>query len=517
MAEESFSASTGPSKTPEVPEAPGSIQPRPTSSTAPTFTSYPGDNAGGFKALPSNASREGYCPLSMLAVLGFGLAALYSAFMVLAALLALKNGSPMFWAPWTLFLPVLPLLVSLAGYISVRRSENTRAGGSLAQYGMILSLLVGLSYIAYFAAVYFVIQAQSDAFAEKFFETLKNDDVDQAFLLGHLPEQRPDGKGQALHFELERQFNQGTDPSKWAFRNFPLSPLVQFVRQGGQDTRVEVLGSRVPEYAAGGYSVKKAYRITTPEGVMDIILECFGSDNRAGSGEREWLLRSYQMPNPKQPVQWSDLGRAIQRVRGESSQKFAKDWIQSLQLNDFATISSAAVGGNAPLGKLAMLPVLPGMKKPYSGREHFMTIDRDRFYDPSNADAVQELAEFGMTDAFIGPRMNVALDWDGSAVWYRNGDVLHLEHDLHFVVPLQAMDQKAAGKSGGPRICHVDGSIILEGNARILEDQNAEPNWRVLGVRLVRGRELDLTKREDASSSQPDRRSTGTVNPFGGK
>jgi hypothetical protein len=482
---------------------------------------------------PSPAPDAVYQPLSLVAVLGFGLAVTYAAVMAVVAVVALVNGSSMFWTIAVFLIPLLILGVAGAGWFVVQRSEGTRSGGKLARAGIVLTLVVTLLYAAYYAGVYVAVRGQATDCADKFLAELEDDDVDQAFRLTLPPDERPSAqtKGRELHIDLEQRFNI-TDEGKarGPFTQFARNPLVLFLRQGGKDTRAELVSMTLPEYTKGergksGYVVKCTYRFTAPVGTCFGNFTLMGSEGgKTGKGRREWHVSEYQLVNEERGIQWTDLGRNVETLRKTSSQPFAAAWLKRVRGSDrFAAYletlypeGRADAALNTLLASLrdfpGLAPLLPeasvasavpivetSLGDAYTNFStgQFLTIDEDRFPQMRPPEA-QEMLVSVARQTLVTPvaqeqeAQKFRVDPQSSFRWYRTGEhdeILHLEHDVEFGVLLTppSMPPDSEGK---PRTMTsvVQGSIALEGNALVLGDPSRDPQWRVVGLRVIRAR-----------------------------
>src|SRR5262245_58601510 len=80
---------------------------------------------------PVDAPDQAYRTLSVLALAGFGVSALYAAAVLLLGLAALISRRPMPALGVTLVLPMTALLICLLARFRISRSEGTLAGGAL--------------------------------------------------------------------------------------------------------------------------------------------------------------------------------------------------------------------------------------------------------------------------------------------------------------------------------------------------------------------------------------------------
>src|SRR4051794_15419988 len=100
---------------------------------------------------PTETPQEtlAYQPISTWAIAGFTLGALFTLLVLVSAVVGIIQGAPVFFPLWIMMFAIAGVVVSLIGQRHVQNSEGTRAGARLAQFGMWLSLISGLSYFSY--------------------------------------------------------------------------------------------------------------------------------------------------------------------------------------------------------------------------------------------------------------------------------------------------------------------------------------------------------------------------------
>src|SRR5688572_23490066 len=96
--------------------------------------------------LPPSPGDEGYRPISGLALGGFIVSVVFAGLVLVSAAVALFKGAPIFYPMWVLLLAVVGFGLCFAGLTRIRAAEGTRAGESLARYGVGLALFSGLGY-----------------------------------------------------------------------------------------------------------------------------------------------------------------------------------------------------------------------------------------------------------------------------------------------------------------------------------------------------------------------------------
>src|SRR5260370_15621505 len=138
---------------------------------------------------PGGETPAPYSAVSLLAILGFSLAVVYGAGLTVASLVALLQRTPLLIA-WSLLIPAAAAAVCAAAHLRIRNSEGALSGLALTRWGLGISLILGLLYVAYFTATYLAVSAQAKAFADQWFDDLAHDRVAEAYLLT-LPPPRP--------------------------------------------------------------------------------------------------------------------------------------------------------------------------------------------------------------------------------------------------------------------------------------------------------------------------------------
>src|SRR5262245_8531153 len=105
-----------------------------------------------------------YRPISGLAIVGLALAGVYLLVVVLSAVVAVIKGEPFYLPDWLLCVPIASFILSILAYRHIRRSEDTRAGLNLAQWGFWLSLVSGLGYFTYTQVTGLAVRDQANRF-----------------------------------------------------------------------------------------------------------------------------------------------------------------------------------------------------------------------------------------------------------------------------------------------------------------------------------------------------------------
>lgn len=268
-----------------------------------------------------------YQPLSIVAVAGFIVACLYALFLLVCAVVALYRWTPLLMDSLTLLVPATGLILSLIGYIEVKRSEGTRAGRTLAVWGMLLSTLCGLAYIAYAAGTYLAVRQAADKEIVQFISHLQRGETDAAFRLTQEPAQRPPVDAN-LHTELEQRFNlEGDQQMRGPLTVFEQSELTQRLMQAGPNATVRTRGVRHWEYADGGYKISLNYQLVSPEATLDFVATAHGRDPSRGKGRQWTIVRNETYGTGT--AQLTPLGEHMETVRRKAA-AFLVDWLTKL-------------------------------------------------------------------------------------------------------------------------------------------------------------------------------------------
>jgi hypothetical protein len=333
--------------------------------------------------LPVAAGAEPYRPLSLLAMAGFGLAALYAAFVTMGGLAVFAGRHP---TPFKLLLVLVPLgailaaamrgvrersriavwvgvgvagtavvlglgslvaysgsnpwlmpdsmwgvliaaaLVSWVARARIGASENTLSGAELAGWGLRLSLVFGLLYSVYLISNTLAVRSQARNCAEDFLQQLKQGDLLQAFIRTLPAGSRPSGDPRPA---IEAQHNIPDPGSRETgkFSAFCRNDLVRMFLLGGAATTYET-GSVNADFNKGAYQVTMRFKVQIPEGTFEAVVTTEGKEE-PGSGRRAWhVLSRGTGANP--PSNMTDEGQAVMTT-GSAGTEFARTWSTKLR------------------------------------------------------------------------------------------------------------------------------------------------------------------------------------------
>ncbi len=186
---------------------------------------------------------ESYRCLSRLALMGIGVAALYTLIVLVGGGIAFVKHVPWLMPAWTFVIPLAALLLCGGARTRIRHSEGTFSGLAFSTWGLRLTVLSGLTYACYYGFTYFVVRAQAIDCADQFFEQLKQGHINRAFLLG-MGVRTPDTDEAALRDMLEVRFNSfpGQSMRGGYYTRFRQSDFVRLIQAAGAEARIMPLG-----------------------------------------------------------------------------------------------------------------------------------------------------------------------------------------------------------------------------------------------------------------------------------
>ena len=273
-----------------------------------------------------------YRPLSLGAIVGFGIAALYAVVLSLVAVAAVLRGTPLLAPLTTLLIPLVAAVISGAAWLLIQRSEGTRAGATLALWGVLLAVGFGMAYAAYYFAKYLVIRDQATSFAREWIDELNHDQIDQAFVKTILPERRPvrDLSPAKLHEWILKSGNPDSGEGRGIYDRFSTMPMIQLLRQARGEAEVQPMGISSWEYKSGIYEVVLYYRVKTAEASWETRVVLVGSESRGSEG-RQWNVVISQSAPKDESITFTPFGNAMSEIR-ENAVNFMKvQWQRKIQ------------------------------------------------------------------------------------------------------------------------------------------------------------------------------------------
>ena len=284
-----------------------------------------------------------YKPVSGWAILGLLLGIVFSLAVVFGFLYGLITNNPLWLPPWTLFVAVAGVAVSLLALWQIAVSEGTRVGKPVAIWGLWLSIVSALGYTAFYFFTRFALVSQANDFvmnkdAENmsgrpisgFFPRLQEGAHDPtqfniAFLLAIPPEKRKDSD------PSNEESMRKTQDVNGLLTRFREVKLVKLVHDSGGKVTFEPRGVVNWGREQGGFfKVERNYLINTPELTAVITLAVYSFDS---PGEpRRWIANV--IPGQSDPVkilrsQYTPLGKAIRELQ-EGAYKSLRDWTKNL-------------------------------------------------------------------------------------------------------------------------------------------------------------------------------------------
>ena len=277
-----------------------------------------------------------YRPIAGLAIAGLTFAILYAGLVLFGIGLALFKGEPFFLgAEWyVLAFAIAGGVCSFLALRQIRTSEGTRAGASLAQVGLWLSILCGLGSFAYTFATKLAVKQQANDFVlnkgpgKGFFPLIQAGQINAAFLLTKAPDDRqlnPNNENDMEKFcDLPGDPKDPHGPLSY-FRKFDYVCLLQ------QPCEEIIPRSADCYYESKSYVVQRTYRIRNAEGVFDIEFRVKSMDSSAPGEGRKWQVVWAPGQQRVDMVQLTPWGEKMVKLR-QSAAAFADIWLQKLAM-----------------------------------------------------------------------------------------------------------------------------------------------------------------------------------------
>jgi hypothetical protein len=491
------------------------------SATAPegnvrTEAAAPAGTYSGLDRLPGS-DAEGYRPLSLLAIIGLGLAVLHAGVILMMATAAFFNRSPFLLSfAWILW-PLAALAVCWVARTQIQTSEGTRSGIELTTWGIGLSLGVGLLYWAYYTATVLAVRTQACETAEQWLALIRDSQGDpaaakleQAFALtlppGTLRVDSPEFRSQ-----LENGFNNPPPdaPSpQGAFTSFCQQDYVRFIQEGGPQTRWAL--QQIEEWSSTGtgYRVRMRYRVQTPAAAFDLVVVADGVWP-PGASRRQWYIRLFrEKDNPEfaterardSALTFTELGERLFGSRGWSDdpaaggRAFLQRWGEALTRR---SDSPAPYLGTLPpeqrrrlAEQLARWPFAPGLDgeaiEALRGRDAFLAgglvqADEATFWPPLTVVDKKEkkdgpgkkiVDEVKQAFAPGSDKIRSFLVFASVPTW-EEGERVSIIYAFHLII--------------GKKI--VEGRATVQAERKALEKGDRDA-WRVVKLELIRARTM---------------------------
>jgi hypothetical protein len=279
-------------------------------------------------ATPRTAS-EPYRPLSLLALVGFTLAALYTLLVVVGGAVSLFNNVPWLMPTWTFLLPAGVVILCWAARTRIRNSEGTLGGLAFTTWGFRLAVVVALTYAFYYGFTFFAVSLQAKDCAKQFFAQLREGKLERAFLLA-MGVATKETKDDDLRDLLEVRFNTPTGPggASGPFGKFCQSQFVRAILTSEKEVTIDPVGVAEWDYGQGGYRVVLRYQVSTTLANFEMSVETFGRDSKPGEPKgRQWqvMLQSGNTGVLSTSLKLTPQGEDYMR-RAMTAQNFANNW-----------------------------------------------------------------------------------------------------------------------------------------------------------------------------------------------
>jgi len=249
-----------------------------------------------------------YRPISALAVAALLVGTLTALLLVGFCISAAATHRP-FISPFMMLLAITSLGLAVAAKIQLARSQGTRAGSSLANFSLFLSLITSLGYMAYWFAIDLSVRQQSTAVAEKWLDYLQKNKPELAFRLTRDPGQQKSIPEEAD--AIRRRFG-NVDLSL-----FTRSDIPRLFRTWPDQSEVSFDGVHNWETTGNGLQAELNFSLRFPEGIYPITVTTLGSDD-PDTGSRVWQVSFHTTGLKKNEQRLTTLGKLIYELQFKS-------------------------------------------------------------------------------------------------------------------------------------------------------------------------------------------------------
>jgi hypothetical protein len=473
------------------------VRPAPGVSTPPP-PAPPVPEPGPLAAAPeAGGAEEPYRSLSVLALIGFGIAALYSGVVILMGLVALMKGKPMLMSGWALLLPLAAVVLCGLARWRIARSEDTLAGTGLARWGILLSVFVSLTYLAYFSAVYFALKQQSEDFARRWLGLVRDGELLKAAFYSMKPVQRVgvDENSPEVSRLVEGRMPRSEEPGapSGAVAQFRQLPFVSLIEQSGRKAEFEPVGVESWGFVQGGFEVTWRYRVRTPDCAFTMLVTVHGSeaphDEYPG---RQWNVdlgpsKTVMDSNPEFTEHGRRQGELDKSARDFLLQRWKPNLTKLGKQEAFLDTRPAERRGEEARtlevsAKLGLIAGAPGVAR--SARDLEVFADYRRFLaggfvteDPKRfrAAGVGEVVRGEMRKLFAADSATLPPVFEPGGIPDRVVRDGRIEYGITVTV-------------AEPPAWMAETTVYVEGDARALESEQGDPNWRIARLVLHTGR-----------------------------
>lgn len=267
----------------------------------------------------TGAAERGYTPIS-----GAATAALIVACITALTITGFGVAAAISRKPFLSGIPLLmaaaSVVVALAAKLHVARSGGTRAGSKMANAALLIALVFGLGYGAYWFAIDFALRKQSEEFTSRFIKLLIDGEEEKAFRLTRAADQQ---RALADDPETIRRRYGSSDLGVFARSDLP-----RLLRTWKGKMEFELLGVRNWTERPGGYEVDLSCRFRFPEGEYVLNTTAIGMDD-PDTGGRTWQIFWAKTGMDPTRTRYTRLGLLILQLQFDSFQKLAP-WLAKL-------------------------------------------------------------------------------------------------------------------------------------------------------------------------------------------
>ncbi|HWG45037.1 MAG TPA: hypothetical protein VN688_19870 [Gemmataceae bacterium] len=304
----------------------------PTGERLPDWPETLASSGGELGTMPPTGS-ESYRPLSLLALAAFGTSVVYALIVLIGGAVALFNHIPCLMPSWTFLLPIAILVLCWVARNRIRNGEGTLTGLAFTTWGIRLTVVVGLTYLAYYGFTFFAVRLQAQDYADEFFKELQQGHTERAFLLA--TGTSPQGINEAdLRDKIEILFNSPNGPAgtTGSYTQFCQSQFVRSIEMSGKEASVTPKGVMEWGYGKGGYRVVMKYQVATPLVELEMKVEAFGRDSKPGESRgRQWelLIQKGETGVLPSSIKLTDRGEDFLQ-KAAAAQSFAINWQEKI-------------------------------------------------------------------------------------------------------------------------------------------------------------------------------------------
>ena len=262
----------------------------------------------------TSADSGRYQPMSLFSVLAIVAAGLYTVLVLILTVVGLYTRKPVLEL-WLVLFAGVGIITAIAARWQISNSEGTLAGRKMANWALVISILVGCVYVAYYAGNILAIRNQANSFVQdKWLKALQDRKFDEAYFYGMPPADRQGVRQStvATRFSLPVQ----------VFRHTYLSTIFDEARG---EVAIESLGIRDLNATPEGYVATLQYRVKTRMGEFDLAVGTLGAEGKDIKG-REWAVS--RGATSIQKFTLSTYGRMVNEIRADAETAVG-EWVSS--------------------------------------------------------------------------------------------------------------------------------------------------------------------------------------------